>query len=183
MNVIRILKDLLSGGSKLGKFVITERIITALTRTVDVLMIYFIWTDPGIWGLVKCFLFVTPVYLAFCGLVVYISDQIHSKGFDVTGIEELRKIADKKYEKKQYIKRFASWTLRRRLTIFWVGSWFYLDPDYVTLLLRDKTKGFWYMLFTITLPSVLCSMIVWTSAYWLACRGVEGAQWLIEYAP
>lgn len=177
MNILVSLRSLISFGGKATKYVITERVLTFLTRIVDALMIYFIWADP-VYGVIKAFLICTPINFVLCCIVVYLNDIFVKNGHDFTGIEEFREMAYETYHKRQYVKRFASWTLKRRRTIFLVGSCFYIDPDYVTLLLRDKEKGFWNNSLKITLPSVLLAMTVWTPVYWCAHKGYIWATWL-----
>jgi hypothetical protein len=142
-------------------------------------MIYFIWTDPK-FGVVYAFFVGGVVYFAFCASIIYVNDVFVRNGYDITGIEELRQMADKHYPRKNWVKASVSWMLRRKTTIFLIGSWFYLDPDYVTLLLRDKEKSFWTNLVEITLPSVFISMMVWTPVWWCACKGYSWAVWLIS---
>lgn len=120
-------------------------------------MIYYIWNDPE-YGLLKAFVYGTPVNLAFCSSIVFLSNKLEEYGVNLTGIEDFKKGAEAR-------GGFRGWILRRRSTIFWVGSWFYLDPDYVTLLLQKKGDRFSETTFEITMPSVLLAMTVWTAAY------------------
>lgn len=180
MNVIARLRTLIQRPEgKIGKYIVTERVITFLTRIVDALMIYFIWTIPD-YGVVYAFVVGGIVYFVLCASVIYINDVFLRNGYDITGIEELRQMAHRSYPQKNWVKRLVSWMLKRKTTIFLVGSWFYLDPDYVTLLLRDKDKGLVASLTKITLPSVIISMAVWTPIYWCACKGYTWAVWLIS---
>ncbi len=165
-------------GGRIGKFIITSQIITALTRLIDVGMIYYI-VSGGKYGAVKAFLFMTPLNIILSMAIVYVVEWLLDKGHDVTGVEELRSMENKSYSSKQWIKRFVQWIIKRKVTIFWIGSWYYIDPDYVTLLIRERERGFWFNSFYITIPSVLLAMIVWTPVYWLAFRGV---QWAIRFA-
>jgi hypothetical protein len=142
-------------------------------------MIYFIWTDP-VYGVLKAFFFCTPINFALCCSVVYLNDVFMRNGHDLTGIEEFREMAHETYHKRQYVKRLASWMLKRKRTIFLIGSWFYVDPDYVTLLLRDRNLGFWSNAVRITLPSVVLAMTVWTPIYWCAFKGYSWAAWLVS---
>ncbi len=166
-----------------GKFVLTERIITVITRVfTDVLMIRFIITDPE-WGWVWSLVVVTPIYILVCMIIVAVSDYYQLRGIDITGIEEMRKILDSDLQKKQIFKRFVRWFMRRRITIFLVGSCVYLDPDYVTLMLRRAEDSFLKTIFRITIPSVAVSMVFWTTIYWLAyqpMKDTEWARWVVE---
>ena len=71
--------------------------------------------------------------------------------------------------------------IRSRKLIFWIGSWFYLDPDYVTLLLRKKEDGYLLTFLQITLPSVVINMVVWLGAWWFAGQGFPWAQRVLEW--
>jgi len=134
-------------------------------------MIYYIVSDPE-YGLLKAFVYGTLVNLAFCSSIVFLSNKLEEHGFNLTGIEDFRKDAE--------ASGFRGWILRRRASIFWIGSWFYLDPDYVTLLLQEKAAGFIRNFVKITLPSTLLAMVVWTAIYggiyWGLAKGFGLAQ-------
>lgn len=166
---------LLSG--KLGKFFFVEKVLGILTRLVDVLMIYYIWTDQ-VNGVVKAFIVGTPINFALCSAIICINEAFKKKGYDMTGLGDLKKMTHNKYDSHQYARRFVSWVLKKQTTIFLIGSWFYLDPDYVTLLLHDEKKSIYKSLIKITLPSVIYAMIIWTFIYQAAFRGYEWAKWL-----
>lgn len=203
----------ISSFKTLTKILITERVITFATRALDIMMLGIIAHGEGsLSSIFYCILLVTPAYLFFCSCIIIINDACLRHGYDLTGIEELRSLSQRKFAKRswrgrvivyglgkykhstalvlkvlfyrvfcrtQIIQRFISWFMRSRKTIFWIGSWFYLDPDYVTLLLRDRRKSFLSDLFRITLPSVCISMFVWTPIWWGAYRGYEWAKWLM----
>ncbi len=149
-----------------------ERILTVLTRGVDALMIYIIWEKPQL-GAIGAFIIVTPVNLLFCSLVVLLNDVLKKYGTDMTGIDQIRQSAKEK-------GGFKLWVIRRRATIFLIGSWLYLDPDYVTLFLRKDTS-FWKNTWRITLPSTILAMLVWTPIYWAAHEGYTWAIRLVEF--
>ena len=169
------MKKLIIRGGKAAKFIITERVITIGTRVfTDVPMFYFIVSDPK-YGWIKSMIWITPVYIFFCALVVYVSDKFNDKGIDITGIEEMRSIAlSSEISKKNIIKRFIRWFMSRKSLIFIFGSIFYLDPDYVTLMIRDRNDSFLKVMLKITIPSVLISMLWWNTIYWLAYQPVKG---------
>ena len=186
MNLMTAVRSLIRHpGIKVSKFFITERIITVLTRVVDALIIYLIVLDPTIHGGIKAFIYTTPLNILLCVFVVYVLDVFARNGYDLSGLEEYREMIHVQYRKEQYIKRFAQWVLKRRGTIFWVGSWFYLDPDYVTLLLRDKAKGFWTNILKITVPSTILAMVIWVPFWWCVVnaflKGSEWAKWFMEF--
>lgn|GEM_PF-6197798 len=169
---------------KIGKFFITERVITLLTRVIDLLTIGLIFGDPSIQGALKAFVFITPVNLIFCMGVVYVLAVFARNGYDLSGLEELKQMRHEQYSERQRIKRLLQWILRRRETIFWIGSWFFLDPDYVTILLYDRTKSFTANIVTITVPSVVLAMIIWVPLYWIFVNALIGgyrwAAWFLD---
>lgn len=170
-------------GSALFRAFLAERAITFATRVfTDVPMLAILAWDSGVKGLVTTFVVVTPIYLVFCVGVVLISDAGLKRGLDLTGLETLRELEHSVLEKKQWFKRIIRRILRSRRLIFWVGSWFYLDPDYVTLLIRKKEEGYISTFFKITLPSVIISMVVWLGVWWAAVQGFLWAVWMLEWA-
>lgn len=142
-----------------------ERITTGLSFLLDILMISIIATDAE-YGMHKAFLCVTPMYAVLCIGAVYVNDWwFKVMGYEIAGVDKLILIKDEEYDPKQYFKRILKWMLSRRFAIFWLGSWWKLDPIYVTLLLRENGKGFWKKtttMTTTTIPSVILSMVVHT---------------------
>lgn len=183
MNTQEKILDLAKGTGKVGKFFVTERIITVATRIfTDVPMLAFVLGDPQ-YGWLKAMLYVTPLYILVVIAIVAVCDLFHKKGIDITGIEEMRSISNEELGKRQYVKRFIAWFMKRESSIFWIGSWFYLDPDYVTLMLRRKGDSFLKTLVKLVIPSVLISMLVWTTLYWAVYqpfKHMAWAQWLAE---
>jgi hypothetical protein len=137
--------------------------------------------DPGIRGLAVAFAVVTPIYLLLCIAIVIASDEAFKKGMDLTGLETLRELERKSLGGAQWFQRIIQKILRSRKLIFWVGSWFHLDPDYVTLLLRRKEEGYAVIFLRITLPSVVVSMVVWLAVWWFAVNGFRWAVWAWEW--
>ncbi len=169
-------------GMTLFRAIVAERIITVVTRVVtDVPMLAILAWNSGFKGLVVAFAVVTPIYLLLCIDIVIVSDAALKRGWDATGLETLRGLEHEVLEKKQWVKKFVQRILRSRRLIFWVGSWFYLDPDYVTLLLRKKEDGYASTFLKITLPSVLLSMVVWLGVWWAAVQGFRLAVLLLEW--
>lgn len=169
-------------GSTLLHAVIAERVITVATRVfTDGPMLYILDWDSSIKGLTTAFAVVTPIYLTLCIFIVLVSDEAFKKGFDLTGLENLHKLEHVVLEKKQWFRRLIQKILRSRKLIFWIGSWFYLDPDYVTLLLRKKEDGYASTFLRITLPSVVISMVVWLGVWWAAVQGFRWAVWMMKW--
>lgn len=169
-------------GSTLFRAFLAERVITVATRVfTDVPMLAILAWDSGIQGLATAFFVVTPISLLLCIAVVLINDAGLKKGLDLTGLEKLRELEHAVLTKKQWVKRIVRRILKSRKLIFWVGSWFYLDPDYVTLLIRKKEEGYLSTFIRITLPSVVLGMVVWLGVWWAAVQGFRWAVWLMEW--
>lgn len=172
--------SLIKGWWAITKFIVVDRILGIFTRTVDALMIFFIINDP-IYGVLKAFFIAGAYNFLLCAVTVGLNNYLAKKNYDLTG---LGWFVELDYEKpvgksifvlevaKRWFLTAKNWMLRRRATIFWIGSWFQLDPDYVTLLLQDRQRGYWRIIFSITLPSVAVAMIVWTFIYWFLLRGI-----------
>lgn len=165
-----------------GKFMLVERVISVLTRCVDGLIIGLIIAYPGIENLWWIFLSTSLLNFIFCSLIVIVIDSVRLRfGIDLTGLEDLRKYVR---QNDTTFKRVLHVVLSGRRTIFWIGSWFYLDPDYVTLILRDTRKSVYKDICEITAPSVFLAMIIWVPVYWILCyafwAGTEWAGWLIN---
>ncbi len=158
---------MLSLSGAIAKFVIVDRVLEVLTRSVDALMIYFILADRE-YGVFKAFFYAGVVNYAFCVATVWINNVLANYGYDMTGINDIRNLkldSDSQSSIGRYFSTAKDWTLSRRSTIFWIGSWFWLDPDYVTILLQEKDSSFLRTVLTITLPSVVVAMLVWTVFY------------------
>lgn len=163
--------------TKVAGFVIAERAITVVGRVVvDAPMIYLFKEGYGILDVITM---ITPVHFVFTLAVVALYDFFLKKGRDLLGIEYLRGLETAKLTKKQLWKKFGRWIIRRRLTIFWIGTIVYLDSDVVTLLLRKKEDTIKNIL-KITLPSVIWSMIFWSVIYKLGVMGVKYFVWFVE---
>lgn len=160
----------------LARFIFAERVITVLTRVFDVLDVALIVQ----YGPITAFVVVTPLYFAFCGIIVWLSHRSATRGIDLFGIDTLRVLVTADPAGLTRWKRFARWVLQRRTSIFWIGSVFYLDPDFVTLLLRRPGDTLWRTLAMIALPSVVLSQTVWVGVYWLGYQGFTWARWLWE---
>lgn len=170
-------------GSTLLRAFAAERAITVATRVLtDAPMLAILAWDSSVTGIATAFIAITPISFLLCVSVVMASDAAHKKtGVDWTGLETLRELEHEVLEEKRWIYRILQWILRSPRLIFWVGSWFYLDPDYVTLLLRKKGEGYIHVFLRITLPSAVLGMVVWTATYWAAVKGFWLAAWALEW--
>ena len=174
------------GNSALGlallRTFLAERVITVVTRTfTDVPILVILAWDSSINGIVAAFVVVTPIYLFLCIGIVIISDMACKRGVDLTGLETLRELEHAVLEKRQWFKRILRRMLRSRNLIFWIGSWFLLDPDYVALLLRKREEGYVSTFLRIILPSVMLSMVVWLGVWWAAVQGYRWALWMLKW--
>lgn len=168
--------------SSLLRAFLAERFITIVTRVLtDVPMLAILAWNSGIKGVVLTFVIVTPTYFALCVGIVLANDAAMKKGMDLTGLETLRELEHHVLEENRWFSKILQRILRSRRMIFWVGSWFYLDPDYVTLLLRKKEESYLQTFTKITLPSVLISMAVWLGVWWGAVKGFFWAKWMLEW--
>lgn len=156
---------------RVTKVIITHQIIGVGEKGLDAIMIFLI---VG-YGPALTFLVVTPIYFIYCMFVVMAYDFFLDKGYDLLELENLRINGD-----SEDFNGFFRWVMKKRITIFLVGSFFQLDPDGVTILLRKNREMFWKNSIKITLPSTLISMTVWTTVYSLAVKGFEWARWIIE---
>jgi len=163
-------------GGKISRFILTERLIGVGEKLIEVLMIALIIK----YGVIVELLIATPIYFFFCVGVVKIYDHFLSKGMDLLGIEYLCGLRNTAVDRKSILKRFARWIMQRRTTIFWLGSIFRLDPDGVTLLLRDDKSKTTENALKITLPSVVLSMMFWTGVFKLGIMGFKYFKWFVE---
>ena len=170
-------------GASFLRAIVAERVITVLTRVLtDVPMVAILAWDSGLVGTLLALVVVTPIYFLLCVAIVVSSDLAQEKkGIDITGLETLRELEGEILEEKRWVSRVVQKVLKSRKLIFWVGSWFYLDPDYVTLLLRKKEEGYAHTFLRITLPAVLISMVVWLGVWWAAVKGYHLAQWFLDW--
>jgi hypothetical protein len=163
-------------GGRISRFILTERLIGVGEKLIEVLMIALIIK----YGVIEELLIATPIYFFFCVGVVKIYDHFLSKGMDLLGIEYLRGLRNTAVERKSILKRFARWIMKRRTTIFWLGSIFRLDPDVVTLLLREDKRNTFENSIKITLPSVVLSMVFWTMVFKLGIMGFKYFTWFVQ---
>jgi hypothetical protein len=161
---------------KVSGAVLTERAITIAGRAlIDVPMV---WLFANGFGVVEVFLLATPAYFLFSLIVVVLYEFFLSRGRDLLGIDYLRKL-EAEEGRLGFFDKMARWVMRRKITIFLLGSLFFLDPDVVTLLLRKKGESLRRVALRITLPSAIWAIIFWSVTYKLAVMGFRYAQWLI----
>lgn len=155
---------------KASKIVVTHQIIGLGEKVLDILMIYLLIKYP----VYVAFVVVTLLYYAYTLFVVMAYDYFLAKGYDLLELENL-----KKHGADPESSKLLQWILKRRTTIFMVGSCCQLDPDGVTILLR-KDRNFWKNAFMITLPSVIVCMVWWTTVLKLGLMGVGLFPWFLQ---
>jgi hypothetical protein len=142
-----------------------ERILTVLTRIlIDAPMIYLFVRG---WNVLA----VAIGFIAWCFIyysaIMYAYDFFSKRGYDLLGLNKLNAYSEKKDGGANFFDRVLYWAMKRRITIFLVGSIFLLDPDTVALLLRKKGERGYRILFY----SVSYSIIIWSVIYWLGVKG------------
>lgn len=148
-------------------------------------MVYFIINDP-IYGPLKAFVWGGLWNLFLCSGIVSLNNYLARNGFDMTGLGEIRKYGDKAPamgRNRLVLVEAKNWFFAQKAAIFWIGSWFRLDPDYVTIAIQKSHNQTARSLVTITLPSVVLAMFIWTTFYWVLYRQtgldqIEFMMWL-----
>lgn len=79
--------------------------------------------------------------------------------------------------------RAIKWILRRTLGSYWpmvlIGSVIYIEPDYVSLMLKKPGESGLSLIVRVTIPATLWSIGFWTLVMW---GGWEGAVQFFEWA-
>lgn len=151
--------------ARVGRGLLAERLLTVLTRLlIDAPMVYLFIEGYSIYEVVGIFI---PWCFIFYIVIIYIYDYFVAKGYDLLGLDYLVKLQDQEISKEQIFKRLARWIVKRKVTIFLIGSLFELDPDVVAILLRKEgERGV-----RILALSVVYSIVFWSIIYWLAVKG------------
>lgn len=169
---------------KVAQAVAIERLLSFVDKFVDIAMIVALI----IWGPAACFLVGFVAAVIFCVVVLEIELR-----YRATGVEHLRdwaySVENLPYRPRSVflrishaIARLFRNTFRAMLRVmfrsYWLtlifGSVFYLESDYVTLLLRRPDEGRLSTYVRVMLPSVTWSIGVWTLIYWAS---LEFALW------
>jgi hypothetical protein len=153
---------------KMSRFLLIGRVMGIGEKLLDILVIFLIIKV----GIIGEFLIVVPLYSCYCMGIVVAYDYFLEKGYDFVGLEYLRNLQKGKIEKKRFFKRFLRSVMRRRYSIFWIGSVAQMNPDGVTLLLRKDRSSTLSNFLGITLPSTLLSIAFWTTVFKLGIMGV-----------
>ncbi|MFZ5982077.1 MAG: hypothetical protein ACOYS2_00675 [Patescibacteria group bacterium] len=156
--------------------VLYERITTALSRLVDVLSWLLLSSGwPFLLVLLVAFVINVPMYYLFM------------RGYEVlpefeNALGDLENFMKKKIEWKDYGWRGSlKWVwnistqrvLKEKWLIFTLGSPLFLDPDWVTIILRkDKKRSDQRDFSGILIPSVAISTIFWTGVCFFGVYGI-----------
>jgi len=149
---------------KSAKIVITHQIIGLGEKAFDALIILSIIR----YGTFTSLIIIIPIYFIYSLFIVMAYDYFLDRGYDLLELENLKANGSSVDGNK-----VIGWILKRRTTIFLIGSCFQLDPDGVTILLRKSRDDFWGNALRITLPSVIISMTYWTIVFKLGLMGVR----------
>lgn len=153
----------------MSRFLLIGRVAGIGEKLLDVLVISLIIKV----GIVAEFFIVVPLYACYCMGMVVAYDYFLAKGYDFVGLEYLRNMERGKVERKQFVQRFLRSVMRRRYSIFCIGSVAQMNPDGVTLLLRKDRTSTLRNFLGITLPSTVLSIAFWTTVFKLGIMGVS----------
>jgi len=154
--------------AKLSRFLLIGRVIGIGEKLLDVLVIFLIIKI----GIIAEYLIVVPLYSCYCMGIVMAYDYFLEKGYDFVGLEYLRNMQRGTLEKKKFFKRFLRTVMRRRYSIFWIGSVAQINPDGVTLLLRKDRTSTLRNFLGITVPSTALSLAFWSVVFKMGIMGV-----------
>jgi hypothetical protein len=154
--------------TRTSRFLLLGRVAGIGEKLLDILVISLIIKV----GVVTEFLIVVPIYSCYCMGIVAAYDYFLEKGYDFAGLEYLRNMQHGRFEKNRIFKRFLQSAMRKRNSIFWIGSVAQFNPDGVTLLLRKDGTTTLKTFLKITLPSTVLSITFWTTVFKLGIMGV-----------
>lgn len=148
--------------------------VGSISRMVDSLML---------WGVINFNFFVawisaSMILLLVCVHWILLYERFRDEGIDLMKIDYLRHLNGQL--KKTVGEKILAWVLRRRATIFIIGSPFFLDSELVSLLLRKMDRFSWRETFKITLPSVFWGMAVLCSVFQMGVWGYKYFRWFVE---
>lgn len=148
-----------------ARALMVERILSFLDKFIDAGMILALL----IWGPIGCFAVGFVMSLTFC--IIVLEGELRT-GF--TGVEHLKDYAAHETD-GSWLKRKLNPLLRSYWGMMLIGSVFYIESDYVTLILKRKGETRVSIFFRVMLPSVTWGILAWTLIFWGA---LELAEWL-----
>jgi hypothetical protein len=148
--------------------------VGSISRMIDSLML---------WGVIHFNFFVawisaSMILLPVCIHWILLYERFQNEGIDLMKIGYLRHLNGQ--SKKTVGEKILAWILRRRATIFIIGSPFFLDSEIVSLLLRKMDHFSWRETFKITLPSVFWGMAVLCFIFQMGVWGYKYFRWFVE---
>lgn len=148
-------------GEDVARFYVFYWTISRISLLVDGLMIGMI-KRFGIWNEL---LLIIPLFFIICLWNIRIYDKFLEKGVDLFKEEAVKK------------GKLRKAVMKNRKTIFWFGS-IILEPDIVTIFLRKRRSAIKNL--SITLPSTIVCISVWSAIFWLGLQGYKLFKWFIE---
>lgn len=151
---------------------LTERALTLASKPIDAAML----SALVLWGPLACFGIGLALELAFCSALVLIQAYAVRRGNDFTSVSDVVSWIQEPVSKDKSAVVYAlqsgmKWLLRKSLGSYWpmvlIGSVFYLEPDYVTLMLKKPGETELSVILRVTLPASIWSIGVWTLIYWV----------------
>lgn len=167
-------KDEAGNGDDAAYFLIYFFSVGIISRLVDGIILWIII----FYGFFPSVAICTLIFFFICVHWLKIYQRFQDEGIDLQKINYLRNLHLKL--KKSCREKFTVWILKRRMTIFFIGSPFILDPDLVTLLLRKEEYFTWRECFKITLPSAGQCILTWAGIYQLGVLGYKYFRWFID---
>src|SRR3989344_6855019 len=149
-----------------ARALVVERILSFLDKFIDAAMVLALL----IWGPVGCF--VVGFILSIIFALSVLEGELRT-GF--TGIEDLKQYVAEGTEDSWLKRKIMPLLFRSYWTMMLIGSIFYIESDYVTLILKRKGETRVSIFFRVLLPSVTWGIFGWTLFYWGA---LEVAEWL-----
>lgn len=172
---------------KAVRAVVVERVLSILGETVVTgAMIYTI----AVYNPLYCFAVGWVLELLFCLCVLALQIHTHKRGDDITSITEFKEALHTPVEKRDGPWPGKVWRsflrglqailkavgIESYLVMIFIWSVVYIEPDYVTIMQREKGETVWSVVDRVMLPAVTWSIMFWTFIlYWVA----EGARWAI----
>lgn len=153
---------------RVGRFILAHQIIGLGDKTIDGLLLLLIIKL----GLVAAIIIIVAIYFVFYSIVIKVYDYFLDNGQDILELENLKESCNDPDSNK-----ILRWILKRRTTIFLVGSCVQLDPDGVTILLRKDRKDFWGNAVKIMLPSIVVAVVCWGGLIKLGLMGINLFGW------
>lgn len=184
----------MSAVRKITSAVVTERALSLLSKPIDAIMLFAVIA----WGPVWCFVIGCFLELVFSVGIVYLHSHTVRKGYDFTGVNDVKEWICSPVESTQSSSVFGTirrvflkslkWVLRKTVGSYWpmilIGSVIYIEPDYVSLMLKKPGESNLSVIVRVTIPAVIWSIGLWTLVMWGGWEGTTQIfTWLRDYLP